>query len=176
MTISRCSSPPIGPALLGRMAWGTGLAVIMAACLAMSQALAAGAESYPEKPISLIVSYPAGGSVDVAARILQDPLSNALGQPVVIENKGGAGGTIGTGVVAKAKPDGYTLLITLSSHTINPAIYDELPFDTVSDLSSISMVASAPQILVANPEFPPSSLEELIEYAKKQDRKSTRLN
>ncbi|RTZ48080.1 tripartite tricarboxylate transporter substrate binding protein [Candidimonas sp. SYP-B2681] len=138
-------------------------------CFAMSPALAAGAaEAYPEKPINLIVSYPAGGSVDVAARILQDPLSKILGQPVVVENKGGAGGTIGTAAVAKAAPNGYTLLITLSSHTINPAIYTTLPFDTENDFTPISMVASAPQILVAHPTFPPSSLAELIEYAKKR--------
>lgn len=122
--------------------------------------------TYPEKPIRLIVSYPAGGSVDVAARILQEPLSKGLGQSVVIENKGGAGGTIGTAQVAKAAPDGYTLLLTLSSHTINPAIYEKLPFDTEKDLAPVSMVASAPQVLVANPAFKPSTIAELIEYAK----------
>ncbi|MFW7344010.1 tripartite tricarboxylate transporter substrate binding protein [Pollutimonas sp. H1-120] len=152
---------------LGRMARGAIFAAAMGGCLGMSAFSTASAETYPSKPITLIVSYPAGGSVDVSARILQDPLSKALGQPVVVENKGGAGGTIGTAIVAKAKPDGYTLLITLSSHTINPAIYSNLPFDTEKDFSPISMVASAPQILVANPKFPPSSLKELIEYSKK---------
>ncbi|MCD0501573.1 tripartite tricarboxylate transporter substrate binding protein [Bordetella petrii] len=126
------------------------------------------APPYPSKPINLIVSYPAGGSVDVAARILQDPLGKILGQTIIVENKGGAGGTIGTRYVAGAEPDGYTLLITLSSHTINPAIYDQLPFDTEQDFESVSMVASAPQILVANPAFPASSLPELIEYVKTQ--------
>lgn len=122
--------------------------------------------AYPDKPIRLIVSYPAGGSVDVAARILQEPMSKGLGQSVVIENKGGAGGTIGTAQVAKAAPDGYTLLLTLSSHTINPAIYEKLPFDTEKDLAPVSMVASAPQVLVANPSFKPSTIAELIDYAK----------
>ncbi|SHI36264.1 tripartite tricarboxylate transporter substrate binding protein [Pollutimonas bauzanensis] len=151
----------------GLLTAGTAVAAAAAAVLmASAPAQAAGADAYPAKPISLIVSYPAGGSVDVAARILQEPLSKALGQPVVIENKGGAGGTIGTSYVAKSQPDGYTLLITLSSHTINPAIYDKLSFDTGTDFSPISMVASAPQILVANPAFPPSSLAELIDYAK----------
>lgn len=125
------------------------------------------AADWPIKPINLIISYPAGGSVDVAARILQEPLSKALGQAVVAQNRGGAGGTIATGFVAKSQPDGYTLLITLSSHTINPALYENLPFDTEKDFTSISMVASAPQVLVANPAFPASSLAELIEYAKK---------
>lgn len=128
---------------------------------------ASDAGDYPSKPISLIISYPAGGSVDVAGRILQQPLSKALGQTVVLENKGGAGGTIATAHVAKSRPDGYTLLITLSSHTINPAIYSSLTFDTEKDFAPISIVASAPQILVANPSFPAASLKELIEYAKK---------
>src|SRR3546814_12823539 len=96
--------------------------------LAMSGFSTASAETYPSKPITLIVSYPAGGSVDVSARSLQDPLSKALGPPVVVENKGGAGGTIGTAIVAKAKPDGYTLWITLSFNTINPSILSKLPF------------------------------------------------
>ena len=136
-----------------------------------SVAVAATADQdYPNKPIRLIVSYPAGGSVDVAARILQEPLTQGLGQSVVIENKGGAGGTIGTAQVAKAAPDGYTLLLTLSSHTINPAIYAQLPFDTEKDLDPVSMVASAPQVLVAHPSFKPSTVPELIEYAKAADK------
>jgi len=125
------------------------------------------AQDYPAKPINLIVSYPPGGSVDVAARILQDPLAKALGQPVVVENKGGAGGTIGTRHVAAAAPDGYTLLITLSSHTINPAIYEGLPFDTEKDFAPVSLVASAPQILVAHPSFPAANLKEAIDHIRK---------
>jgi tripartite-type tricarboxylate transporter receptor subunit TctC len=136
--------------------------------LAFAVPLAAMAgDDYPNKPISLIVSYPAGGSVDVAARIFQEPLSKRLGQSVVIENRGGAGGTIATAAVARAKPDGYTLLMTLSSHTINPAIYSSLGFDTEADFKSVSLVASAPQVLVAHPSFAPSTLQELIDYAKR---------
>lgn len=127
------------------------------------------AENYPEKPIRLVVPYPTGGSVGVAANIIQAPLATQLGQNVVIEYKGGAGGTIGTAHVAKSDPDGYTLLLTLSSHTINPAIYDTLPFDTEKDLTSISLVASAPQVLVANPSFPPSSIKELITFAQNSE-------
>jgi len=145
-------------------------AAVFAAAAFGAGAHAASADAYPSKPVSLIVSYPAGGSVDVAARILQDPLNKALGQPIVIENKGGAGGTIGTRYVSAAAPDGYTLLITLSSHTINPAIYDKLPFDTEKDFAPVTMVASAPQILVAHPSFPASSLKELIDYAKTQQQ------
>lgn len=124
------------------------------------------ASNYPSKPISMVVSYPAGGSVDAAGRILQEPLSKTLGQTVVIENKGGAGGTIATRFVVGAKADGYTMLLTLSSHTINPAIYTNLPFDTEKDLVPVSLVASAPQVLVANPKFPVKSIDELIKYVK----------
>jgi tripartite-type tricarboxylate transporter receptor subunit TctC len=134
-------------------------------CAAAFGALAQ--DAFPQKPVTLLVSYPAGGSVDVTARILQAPLSRELGQQVVIDNKGGAGGTIATAAVAKARPDGYTLLITLSSHTINPWIYDKLPFDTRKDFAPVSLVASTPQVLVANPSFPVNTLAELIAYAKR---------
>ncbi|MFV9474374.1 tripartite tricarboxylate transporter substrate binding protein [Advenella sp. RU8] len=127
------------------------------------------AETYPDKPIRLVVPYPTGGSVGVAANIIQEPLATQLGQSVVIEYKGGAGGTIGTSQVAKSDPDGYTLLLTLSSHTINPAIYETLPFDTEKDLTPVSLVASAPQVLVANPSFPPSTIKELITFAQNSD-------
>ncbi len=148
------------------------LAMTMLSLLVATSGLikpAIAADAYPEKPIRLIVSYPAGGSVDVAARIIQEPLSKQLGQSVVIENKGGAGGTIGTAQVAKSAADGYTLLLTLSSHTINPAIYATLPFDTEKDLAPVSLVASAPQVLVANPSFEPSTVDELIAFARKAD-------
>ncbi len=168
MITARCHSRRSCPQGLKRRALGKLLTVIMGGWLSVNAAVAAGAENYPNRPINLIVSYPAGGSVDVAARLLQAPLTNALGQQVVVENKGGAGGTIATALVGKAKPDGHTLLITLSSHTINPAIYDSLSFDTERDFAPISLVASAPQILVANPAFPPSTLQELIDYTQKQ--------
>ena len=112
--------------------------------------------------MTLIVSYPPGGSVDMTARILQGPLAKELGQSIVVENKGGAGGSIATAFVAKAKPDGYTLLMTLSSHTINPWLYDKLPFDTRKDFAAVSLVASTPQVLVAHPSFPAASLAELM--------------
>jgi tripartite-type tricarboxylate transporter receptor subunit TctC len=123
---------------------------------------AAAQEAWPQKPVTLLVSYPAGGSVDVTARILQGPLSTELGQQIVVDNRGGAGGTIATAAVAKARPDGYTLLVTLSSHTINPWIYDKLPFDTRKDFVPVSLVASTPQVLVAHPSFPATSLAQLL--------------
>ena len=122
--------------------------------------------AYPEKPVRFIVPYPPGGGTDVIARIVQERFAQALAQPVIIENRGGAAGSLGTDVVAKAAPDGYTVLLTLSSHTINPAIYPKLPFDTVKDFAPVGTVASLPQILVANLQFPANNVAELTALAK----------
>ena len=124
------------------------------------------AQSWPTKPIKFIVPYPPGGGTDVIARIVQEPLAKELGQQVIIDNRGGAGGSIGSALAAQSPSDGYTVLFTLSSHTINPAIYSKLPFDTEKDFSSVVTVASLPQILVANPNFPAKTVKEVIEMAK----------
>jgi tripartite-type tricarboxylate transporter receptor subunit TctC len=105
------------------------------------------------------------------ARILAEPLGAVLGQPIVIDNRGGAAGNIGTDLVAKAAPDGYTILFTLSSHTINPKLYDKLPFDVEKDFVPISLAATLPQILVANPSVPANNVRELIALAKAQPGK-----
>ena len=139
---------------------------LLAAAVSLAAAAAVAADNYPTKPVTLLVSYPAGGSVDVTARILQGPLARELGQPVVVDNRAGAGGSIATAQVARAPADGYTVLFTLSSHTINPAIYGKLPFDTEKDFAPVSLVASTPQVLVAHPSFPPSSLAELASHAR----------
>jgi tripartite-type tricarboxylate transporter receptor subunit TctC len=136
------------------------LATALAAC-----ALPGLAQDYPSKPIRFIVPYPPGGGTDIIARIVQEPLTRALGQTIVIENRGGAGGAVGTGEAAKAAPDGYTILFTLSSHTINPVLY-KLPFNTERDFLPISLVASLPQLLAANPSVPVKSVQELIAAAK----------
>ena len=133
---------------------------------AIAAPLAAAAQGYPDRAIRMVVPYPPGGGTDVIARIVQGKLQAALGQNIVIENKGGAGGSVGTDVVAKAAPDGYTVLFTLNSHTVNPAIYPKLPFDTVKDFEPVGTVASLPQILVANPQFPANTVAELIALAK----------
>jgi tripartite-type tricarboxylate transporter receptor subunit TctC len=151
--------------LFHRFVVGFGLSLRFLA-LAAASGIAAAQGAYPDRPITFLVSYPAGGSVDVTARILQGPLTKDLGQQVVVDNRGGAGGTIATAAVAKAKPDGYTLLVTLSSHTINPWIYDKLPFDTRKDFVPVSLVASTPQVLVAHPSFSASSLSDLLTAAK----------
>lgn len=124
--------------------------------------------NYPDKPIRFVVPYPPGGGTDVIARIVQQKLGAALGQQVVIENKGGAGGSVGTELVAKAAPDGYTVLFTLSSHTINPAIFPKLNFDTQRDFEPVGLVASLPQILVAHPGFAPNTVAEMTALAKAQ--------
>src|SRR5258706_14834822 len=122
--------------------------------------------AYPIKPVRFVVTYRAGGGTDVIARIVQNRFQALLGQPVLIENRGGAAGTLGTDVVAKSAPDGYTVLFTLSSHTINPAIYSHLRYDTANDFEPVGMVASLPQILVANPQFSANTVAELTAMAK----------
>jgi len=134
-------------------------------------AVAQDAENYPTKPIRMIVPYPPAGGTDLVARILADPLSTTLGQPIVIDNRGGAAGNLGTDLAAKAPPDGYTILFTLSSHTINPKLYDNLPFDAERDFAPISLAALSPQILVANPSVPANNVRELIALAKAQPGK-----
>ena len=126
----------------------------------------AAAQTYPDKPIRFVVPYPPGGGTDVIARIVQERFQATLGKPILIENRGGAAGSLGTDVVAKSAPDGYTVLFTLSSHTINPAIYAKLPFDTVRNFEPVGTVASLPQILVANNSLPANTVAELIALAK----------
>ncbi|GAA4338763.1 tripartite tricarboxylate transporter substrate binding protein BugE [Variovorax defluvii] len=142
-------------------------ALFTAAAVAMPLAAQAqNGSDYPNKPVKLIVPYPPGGGTDVIARIVQERFQQQLGQPVVIDNRGGAAGSIGTEVAAKSAADGYTVLFTLSSHTINPAIYAKLPFDTQKDFEPVAMVASLPQILVANASFPANNVAELVALAK----------
>ncbi len=123
------------------------------------------AQDYPTKPIRLIVPYPPGGGTDVIARIVQPKLAEGLGEPIVIENRGGAGGVIGTDAAAKSTPDGYTFLFTLSSHTINPLLY-KLSYDVERDFVPVSMVVSVPQLIAANPNAPATTLPEMIAAAK----------
>jgi tripartite-type tricarboxylate transporter receptor subunit TctC len=136
----------------------TGLALALAASQTSAQ--------WPTKPVTFIVPYPPGGGTDVIARILQDPLSKHLGEPIIIDNRGGAGGSIGTNIAARAAPDGYTFLFTLSSHSINPVIYNKLPFDTERDFRAVSMVASLPQLFAVNPSTPYKSFAELMAFVK----------
>ena len=142
-------------------------AVVAVSLAAVSVAVWSQANN-PDKPIRFVVPYPPGGGTDVIERIVQVRFQAALGQPIIIDNRGGGGGSLGTDVVAKAAPDGYTVLFTLSSHTINPAIFAKLPFDTERDFEPVGTVASLPQILVANPKFEANSVAEAIALAKKR--------
>jgi tripartite-type tricarboxylate transporter receptor subunit TctC len=137
------------------------LAVLIVASLPCASALA-----WPTKPVTFIVPYPPGGGTDVIARIVQEPLSKQLGQPVIIENRGGAGGSLGTAVAARATADGHTLLFTLSSHSINPVIYPKLPYDTEHDFRPVSMVASLPQLFAVNPATPYKTFGDVVDYMK----------
>ena len=138
----------------------------LSAVLSFTAPLAAQAQGYPERPIKFVVPYPPGGGTDVVARIVQPRLQAVLGQPIVIDNKGGAGGSLGTDIVSKAAPDGYTVLFTLSSHTINPAIFPKLPYDTLKDFEPVGTVASLPQLLAANPGIPVRTVADVVAQAK----------
>jgi tripartite-type tricarboxylate transporter receptor subunit TctC len=126
---------------------------------------AALAQTYPSKPIRLVVPFPPGGSTDIIARIVAQKLSERLGQQVVVENRGGAGGTIGAEAVAKASPDGYTLVVgTTSTHAVAPSVYGRIGYDPVKDFAPISLIAVTPYLLVVNPSVNVKSLQEFVGY------------
>jgi tripartite-type tricarboxylate transporter receptor subunit TctC len=133
---------------------------------AMLPAAARAAEPFPVRPIRLVVPYPAGGGTDIVGRVLGQKVHESLGQPVVIDNRGGAGGSIGTGLAAKSTPDGYTLLLVPTSHVINPSIYAKLPYDTERDFAPITMVASAAILMAINPRVPANTIRDFVEAAK----------
>ena len=142
-----------------RMIQAIGLAVAMSGGAAMAQA-------WPAKPISLIVPFPPGGTTDVLARALADKLTLSLGQTVIVESKPGAGATIGADYVAKAKPDGYTLLVGAVHHTIASSVYKKLPYDFQKDLAPITTIALVPNVLVVNANTPAKNVAELVALAK----------
>ena len=128
------------------------------------------AQRYPNKPIRIIVPFAAGGSVDALARVIGQQLSETFGQPIVVENRPGAGGNIGSDVVAKAAPDGYTILQNTVGLAIAPAIFRTLPFDTLSDFTPVTQLVATTLILVASPQLAAKSLPELIALAKSKSR------
>lgn len=136
-------------------------ALMFVPCLALAQ-------SYPSKSVRIIVPFPPGGGTDVVARILGQKLSESWGQQAIIENKPGASGTVGSDLVAKATPDGYTLLLQGTQHAINLSLYKKLPYDTLKDFIPVAYVALAPFLLIVNSSIPVSSVAELITYIKKQ--------
>ena len=133
--------------------------------LALCAALPASAQ-WPAKPIRIIVSYPPGGGADITARLLAPRLSDALKQQVIVENRGGAGGAIGGDAAAKSAPDGYTFLLDAANHSVNPSLQAKMPFDTLKDLTPVSLLVQVPNVLVVNPAFPVNSVKELIALVK----------
>jgi tripartite-type tricarboxylate transporter receptor subunit TctC len=146
------------------------IALTLAAVLA---ALPASAQTYPDKTIHIIVPFTAGSATDVVARAVAQVMSKNMGQTVVVENKPGAGGTIGAGQVAKAAPDGYTLLANSSAHTVNPSIYPNLTYDTAKDLPAISLLAVQPNIMVASPSKGWKTAADFAKAAKAEPGKFT---
>lgn len=134
-------------------------------------ATAAMAETWPAKPIRMIVGFPAGGGADIVARVLGAELGKSLGQSVVVDNRGGANGVIGTQELAKAAPDGHTLMLTISSHVTNALPYPTAPYDAMKDFAPVSLVATSPFVLVVNPTLPVNSVAELVALAKAQPGK-----
>jgi tripartite-type tricarboxylate transporter receptor subunit TctC len=134
---------------------------------AFTLSLAAGAQQqFPTKPIRMVVTYPAGGGADLMARLLAPKMALHLGQPVVVENKPGASGQIGAAEVARAAPDGYTLMLDASSYSVNPSLYAKLPYDPAKAFAPIALIALFPNMLVVTPDFPPRDVKELIALAK----------
>lgn len=133
--------------------------------------LAHAQDAYPTRPIKIVVPFPPGGSVDVVARLLVVPLQERLGQPVVVENRPGAVGTIGSNAVARSAPDGHTFLMTIGAHTIVPALMQPMPYDAAADFAPVSLLASARNVLVARPDFAAPDLRALVRMAKNDPAK-----
>jgi tripartite-type tricarboxylate transporter receptor subunit TctC len=149
------------------------MSLAVALCIAASIALfvPASAQVYPLRPITLVVPFPAGGGVDAMARIAAERLTVALGQQIIIDNRGGAAGVIGTRAAAKAAPDGYTLVMSTSGTTsINPSLYVNPGYDPLKDFAPIGLVAATPIVVMAHPSFPAKSIAELIALAKRDDK------
>ena len=145
----------------------------VAACFVLALAAvcggedAAAAESYPSRPVRLVVGFPPGGFVDFTARLVAGPMSAALGQQVVVENRSGAGGIVGTEVVARAAPDGYTLTVgSAGTHGVNQSLYPKLSYDVLRDFQAVARLADAPSILAVHPSLPARNVKELIALAR----------
>jgi tripartite-type tricarboxylate transporter receptor subunit TctC len=139
---------------------------LLLAALAFCVSLNAIAQTWPAKPVKFIVPYPPGGTVDPLARLLGGKLQESLGQPMVVENRPGAGGLVGTGAAAKAAPDGYTFLFVFDNHAVNPALVANVPFDTVKDFAPVMLVGTAPYAIAAHPSRPFRSFAEVVKAAK----------
>lgn len=142
------------------------LTTALTAALALTVPQTAQAQAYPSKPIRLVLPFPAGGPTDIVGRILGQKLSEALGQPVVQDNRPGAGGNLGADQVAKSPPDGYTLLLSSPSISISPSLYKKMPYDPQKDLAPISLIAGIPNVMLVHPSVPAKTLKEFVALAK----------
>jgi tripartite-type tricarboxylate transporter receptor subunit TctC len=134
-----------------------------------SVTLATAQDAFPTRPLNLIVPFPAGGSTDLVARVIAEKMGGILGQQIVVDNRGGAGGNVGSAAAAKAEPDGYTLLMgTVATHAINSALYKKMPYDPMTDFAPVSLLVIVPNVLVVNPDFPAENVAELIALAKEK--------
>lgn len=150
------------------------LKLLSATVLAVAIAAPALAAGYPEKPVTVVVPFPAGGASDTTARVTTQKMQESLGQPIVVENKPGANGSLGAGQLAKTKPDGYNLMVaSIGVYAINPALYKNLPYDPAKDFDLLTVAVRTPNVLVANPNFPANTVKDLIEYLKKNPEKVT---
>ena len=147
------------------------LAALALGAVALVHAEMAAAQAYPNRSIRVLVGYAPGGGSDIIARLIANSLQARLGQPVVVENRAGAGGNLAIDQVAKARPDGYTLLVTPNTATMAPALFAKLPFDVVKDLAGVGVIATSPMVLIVNPAVPISSVADLIQYARKNPGK-----
>jgi tripartite-type tricarboxylate transporter receptor subunit TctC len=144
----------------------TALCAIAAAFLLTASVVPLGAQTYPSKPVHLITPFPAGGGADIAGRIIGEKLAERLGQPVISENRPGAAGNIGLEFTAKARPDGYTIVITTPSVTISPSLYRKLNYDPIKDFDPIALVAQVPNLILVRSSLPVKNLAEFVEYAR----------
>ena len=148
------------------MRYSVGALLCIVFSVGVAPARAADADGYPNKPIRILVGQSPGGATDIVARALAQKLAESLGQSVVVDNRSGAAGSIAAALVAKSAPDGYTALIAPGSYTMNPSLYRQLPFDPVKDLAPVTLIASAPYILMVHPSLPARTVPELIALAK----------
>src|SRR4051794_32278080 len=134
--------------------------------LTLAVSLCAHAQSFPTKPIRMIVPFAPGGNTDIIARFFTPKVSELLGQQVIVDNRAGAGGTVGSEVAAKAAPDGYTLLMVSEGHAINPAMIRKIPYDSVRDFTPVSLLVVVPNALLVHPSLPVKNVKELVALAK----------
>jgi tripartite-type tricarboxylate transporter receptor subunit TctC len=152
------------------------LKTILAAALMATAALSAQAQDYPTRTISVVVPFAAGGPTDTVARLISQSMTKTLGQTVIVENQAGAGGTIGVEKVAKAKPDGYTLLLMHIGISTSPSLYRNLRYDPQKELDPIGLITDVPMTIIANKDFPPKTMQELVAYVKANKDKVTYAN